>query len=70
MRTWFHQQRDQYEEFGRRYRAELTGPEQQDALQHLRELAATGTVTLVTAVKDVEHGHLPTLRAVLPADEN
>lgn len=65
LRTWFHEHRDQYEEFGRRYRAELAGPEQQDALQHLRELAATGTVTLVTAVKDVEHGHMPTLRAEL-----
>ncbi|MFG2497202.1 DUF488 domain-containing protein [Streptomyces sp. NPDC048441] len=62
LRTWFHQHRDQYEEFGNRYRAELAGPEQQDAIHHLRELAAAGTVTLVTAVKDVEHGHLPTLR--------
>ncbi|MFI8874676.1 DUF488 domain-containing protein [Streptomyces sp. NPDC055243] len=65
LRTWFHQHRDQYEEFGRRYRAELAGPEQQDALHRLRELADAGTVTLVTAVKDVEHGHLPTLRAEL-----
>ncbi|WP_371529349.1 DUF488 family protein [Streptomyces sp. NBC_01283] len=65
LRTWFHQHRDQHEEFDRRYRAELAGPEQQDALQHLRDLAAAGVVTLVTAVKDVEHGHLPTLRAEL-----
>lgn len=65
LRTWFHQHRDQYEEFGRRYRAELAGPEQQDAIHHLRERAADGTVTLVTAVKDVEHSHLPTLRAEL-----
>lgn len=65
LRTWFHRHRDQYEEFGRRYRAELTGPEQQDAVQHLCDLAERGTVTLVTAVKDVEHGHLPTLRAEL-----
>ncbi|GAA3103883.1 DUF488 domain-containing protein [Streptomyces rectiviolaceus] len=65
LRTWFHQHRDEYEEFGRRYRAELAGQEQQDAVHHLCELAAAGTVTLVTAVKDVEHGHLPTLRAVL-----
>ncbi|MEU6675836.1 hypothetical protein [Streptomyces sp. NPDC046925] len=28
--TMGHQHRDAYEEFGRRYRAELEGPEQQD----------------------------------------
>ncbi|MFG2646809.1 DUF488 domain-containing protein [Streptomyces sp. NPDC048436] len=65
LRSWFHQHRDQAEEFGRRYRAELAGPEQQDGIRHLRELAADGTVTLVTSVKDVEHSHLPTLRAEL-----
>ncbi|MEV8312605.1 DUF488 family protein [Streptomyces sp. NPDC059900] len=68
LRKWFHRHRDEYEEFGRRYRAELEGPEQQDGIEHLRELAAAGKVTLVTAVKDVEHGHLPTLRAVLAGE--
>ncbi|MEV8015468.1 DUF488 family protein [Streptomyces sp. NPDC086554] len=65
LRTWFHQHWDAYEEFTRRYRAELEGPEQQDAILHLRELAAAGTVTLITAVKDPDRSHLPTLRAVL-----
>lgn len=65
LRTWFHQHKDEYEEFARRYRAELEGPEQQDAILHLRELADAGTVTLITAVRDPEHSHVPTLRSVL-----
>ncbi|MEV0317713.1 DUF488 domain-containing protein [Streptomyces sp. NPDC050658] len=65
LRTWFHQHREQYEEFTERYRAELAGPEQRAAVRQLCDLAAAGPVTLVTSVKDVEHSHVPTLRAEL-----
>jgi uncharacterized protein YeaO (DUF488 family) len=41
------------QEFRRRYRGELDGPEQVAALAHLKELASGGTLTLLTASKDV-----------------
>jgi uncharacterized protein YeaO (DUF488 family) len=40
-----------FEEFTRRYRAELEQPQQAAALQHLRELAKERPLTLLTATK-------------------
>jgi len=61
LRTWYHAHRDEYDEFERRYRAELAAPGLQDAVGRLRDLAAKGTVTLLTAVKDPDHSHVPVL---------
>jgi hypothetical protein len=41
-----------FEEFARRYRAELEDPERAEALQHLRELATGHRLTLLTATKN------------------
>jgi uncharacterized protein YeaO (DUF488 family) len=49
LRTWYRGQPDRFEEFSHRYQAELARPEQAAALAHLRELAARGTLTLLTA---------------------
>ena len=43
------------EQFRRRYGDELRDPERAAALAHLRELAAAGPVTLLTATRDLEH---------------
>jgi uncharacterized protein YeaO (DUF488 family) len=51
LRTWYRHDPDRYQEFARRYRAELAEPERAEALAHLRELAATGPLTLLTATK-------------------
>ena len=62
LRKWYHEDmagRDA--EFADRYLAELDGPEQQAALEHLRTRAKAGPVTLVTSAKDVEHSHVPVL---------
>jgi len=40
-----------FEEFSRRYRAELAEPERAEALQHLRDLAEHGNLTLITATR-------------------
>ncbi|SFF17046.1 Uncharacterized conserved protein YeaO, DUF488 family [Actinacidiphila alni] len=61
LRTWFHAHPDQYADFAERYRAELAGPAQDEAVRRLRELARTRRVTLLTAVKDPEHSHVPVL---------
>jgi uncharacterized protein YeaO (DUF488 family) len=65
LRHFLHADAERYPEFARRYREELAKPAPAEAARHLRELAQEGTVTLVTAVKDPEHSHVPTLLAAL-----
>ena len=65
LRRWYHEDRARYAEFQKRYEAELAGPEQSEALDRLLHLAKNGTLTLVTAVKDIDHSHVPTLVAAL-----
>ena len=54
LRTWYAHDPQRFAEFGRRYRAELAEPERAAALDHLRSLAATGALTLLTATKQAE----------------
>ena len=53
LRTWYAHDVERFDEFVRRYKAELEGPEQAKALAHLKTLVKTSTVTLLTATKDV-----------------
>jgi uncharacterized protein YeaO (DUF488 family) len=55
LRRWYGHDVQRFEEFARRYRAELREPPATLAVDHLREVARTGTLTLVTATRDVEH---------------
>ena len=68
LRKWYHADREKrFAEFEQRYEVELDGDAQQKALAEIRALAdgADGSngsaVTLVTAAKDVDHSHVPTL---------
>ncbi len=54
LRTWYHHDPGKFEEFRRRYAAELTGPEQREALGRLRTRAAGGPVTLLTATRELD----------------
>lgn len=59
--AWFHEDKaKRFTEFKRKYRRELAG--QKTAL---KELPRRRAITLVTAVKDAEHSHIPTLMAFL-----
>ncbi|HEX7739924.1 MAG TPA: DUF488 family protein [Marmoricola sp.] len=52
LRKWYSHDPDKFEEFTHRYRDELeSDAEQSAALAHLRELAAKGPLTLITASK-------------------
>ncbi len=51
LRQWYRHDPERYQEFSRRYRTELGEPEHATALAHLRELAADGPLTLLTATK-------------------
>jgi uncharacterized protein YeaO (DUF488 family) len=51
LRQWYAHDPERYAEFARRYRAELDDPEHAEAFAHLRDLAAHGPLTLLTASK-------------------
>lgn len=53
LRKWYGHDPDRFEEFRRRYRAELGAGEGAEAVEHLRGLARRSKLTLVTATKDV-----------------
>src|SRR4051794_28621300 len=60
LRTWFGHRLDRWEEFRRRYRAELSA--NRDEWQPIIEAAAEGPVTLVYAAHDTEHNGALVLR--------
>jgi uncharacterized protein YeaO (DUF488 family) len=51
LRTWYGHDPEKFDEFRRRYRAELEKPEQAAAVKRLRGLAKDKTLTLLTATK-------------------
>ncbi|MCX5394386.1 DUF488 domain-containing protein [Streptomyces sp. NBC_00094] len=65
LRRWYHGPEGEYEEFRRRYEAELAAPEAAAALDRLRDLADRETVTLLTAAKDPSVSHTSVLRREL-----
>ncbi|WP_371664409.1 DUF488 domain-containing protein [Streptomyces sp. NBC_00280] len=72
LRRWYHAQEDAadaYEEFRRRYEAELAAPEAAEPLHALRELAAKGPATLVTAAKAPEQSHASVLAGLLTSGD-
>ncbi|MDR0342997.1 MAG: DUF488 family protein [Nocardiopsaceae bacterium] len=51
LREWYGHDPGRYDEFARRYRAELDDPEHAAAFAHLRDLATHSQLTLLTAAK-------------------
>ncbi|MEW2635142.1 DUF488 family protein [Streptomyces sp. NPDC048389] len=67
LRRWYHGPDGQYEEFRRRYEAELAEPAAAEALSRLRALAAERPLTLLTAAKEPDRSHASVLRSLLSA---
>ncbi|TWD29216.1 uncharacterized protein YeaO (DUF488 family) [Streptomyces sp. T12] len=65
LRTWYRHDPDRFGEFERRYREELAAPERTEALEHLREIASTRTLTLITATRHPEISEAEVLARVL-----
>ncbi|WP_306334550.1 DUF488 domain-containing protein [Streptomyces sp. KL118A] len=65
LRRWYDHDPDRFEEFAERYRHELADPERSAELDRLRGLAREGRLTLLTATKDLPHGHVRVLVDVL-----
>ncbi len=61
LRTWYGHDPDKFDEFRRRYHAELAEPGPRAALDGLRALARAGTVTLLTATKDIDRSQAAVL---------
>lgn len=65
LRKWFGHEPERWQEFRRRYRAELT--RKQELLSELRSLAQAGPLTLVYSAHDEAHNQAVVLReALLP----
>lgn len=65
LRKWYGHDVDRFDEFTRRYEAELDDPDHAAALGRLRETAGQGPVTLLTATKDIDHSQAAVLAARL-----
>lgn len=63
LRRWFDHEPAKFDEFRRRYRAELAGHEQK--LRELRRRARGGTLTLVYGARDTEHNDAVVLAELL-----
>jgi uncharacterized protein YeaO (DUF488 family) len=61
LRRWYGHDPSKFDQFRRRYKVELAEAERQAALRHLRELARSGPLTLLTASKDIEHSQAAVL---------
>jgi len=63
LRRWFGHEPEKWDEFRRRYFAELD--ERPQAWESLRDTSATGDVTLLYSARDVEHNNAVALREYL-----
>lgn len=65
LRRWYAHRPEVFDEFARRYRAELATPEARAALTRIADRAEEETVTLLTASKAVEISDAAVLRDVI-----
>ncbi len=65
LRRWFGHRPERWEEFRRRYRAELEGSERREALARLVKLAGEGEVTLLYAARDTERNAAVVVREMI-----
>jgi uncharacterized protein YeaO (DUF488 family) len=65
LRRWYGHDPSRFEEFARRYTAELAHPDAAAALDDLRSLVSDGPVTLVTATKELDLSHLAVLAPIV-----
>jgi uncharacterized protein YeaO (DUF488 family) len=65
LRRWYGHEPGRFEDFGRRYRAELQDPRRAEALAHLRWLAKGRPLTLLTATRQPEISEAAVLAELL-----
>ncbi len=67
LRKWYKHDPGRFEDFGRRYQAELQDPQRAEALAHLRQLAKDRQLTLLTATRQPEISEAAVLADLLQA---
>jgi uncharacterized protein YeaO (DUF488 family) len=67
LRRWYGHDPEKFDEFRRRYLAELKESPGRQAAQHLRSIARQHDLTLLTATRDVEHSQAAVLAQLLSA---
>ncbi|MFI1167452.1 DUF488 domain-containing protein [Streptomyces sp. NPDC020801] len=65
LRRWYHGSEGTYDEFRRRYEAELAEPEAAEHLDRFRKLARKERLTLLTASKAPDRSHATLLAGLL-----
>ncbi|MGA7417990.1 MAG: DUF488 family protein [Acidimicrobiales bacterium] len=65
LRKWYDHDPDRFDEFERRYRVELAEDERAKAVEHLSDLAARRTLTLLTATRRPEISEAAVLARVI-----
>ena len=65
LRRWFGHDPARWDEFVRRYRAELAAPERQEALRDLLRRASRSDLTLLYGARDETHNQAVVLKQVL-----
>lgn len=68
LRAWYHHDPEKFDEFRRRYTAELAAPGPLEALHRIRARAAEGPVTLLTATRELGLSQAAVLADVLRQD--
>lgn len=69
LRKWYSHDPEKFDEFARRFREELKNDDAAQALDELRELARTGTLTLLTAAKRDDISQATVLAEILNDDK-
>ena len=65
LRQWYAHDPQRFDEFAARYGAELAAGEQSEALQTLRDLRASGPLTVLTATRDAAISEAAVLQRIL-----
>ena len=65
LRKWYGHDPDKYDDFQKKYRAELNDPDRAAALDRLREMLGDGSVTLLTASKALDISQAAVLVKIL-----
>jgi uncharacterized protein YeaO (DUF488 family) len=65
LRRWYGHDPEKFDEFRRRYLAELGDDDHAEPLQALRQRARHGRLTMLTATKDVSVSHVEVLVGVI-----
>jgi uncharacterized protein YeaO (DUF488 family) len=69
LRRWYGHDPDRFDEFAARYREEMEDPERATALEAIVTAARAGTVSLLTATKDLSLSHAPIIAAIVDGSD-